>query len=243
MYSRKRAYSTTGGTPKASRLVGGRTLSYRPSAPLPGSYRARMLGPINQQALRTGGWANPSAGGELKFVDNSATTSTNLATTWSAAILLNGLANGSDASTRIGRKVTMKSLLVRYVASLQAGSTQGSPVRILIIYDKQANAAAPGITEILLADDFRSPNNLSNRDRFVTLADTITDPIAVNGTFSVAGVIYKKFSLETMFNQGTAGTIGDITSGSVYMFVSQTGTAGVAAPQVLWRSRIRYTDV
>ena len=60
---------------------------------------------------------------------------------------------------------------------------------------------------------------------------------------SVGGVIYKKLNLETMFNSGSAGTIGDITSGSVYLFVAQTGGILVANPIFNWRARVRFTDV
>ena len=77
-------------------------------------------------------------------------------------------------------------------------------------------ATAPVITDILLANDFTSPNNLSNRDRFVTLSDYVTEQLSTASNLSDTGVIRKGLNLETMFNAGSAGTIGDITSGSVY---------------------------
>lgn len=205
--------------------------------------KARMSS-LTMQSMRTGGWANPSRGGELKFVDVSYGTDVTVSTSaWSAGVLLNGLANGSDASTRIGRKITMKSLLIRFYATMAATSTGGSVIRYLVVYDKQANATAPAITDILLADEFSSYNNLSNRDRFVTLVDYITEPISDNGAKSTGGVIFKRINLETMFNAGSAGTIGDITSGSVYIFNCQTGGIATAAPNCVARCRIRYTDV
>lgn len=196
------------------------------------------------QAMRTGGWANPTRGGELKFVDTNPTTTPAIGVvTWTAGTLLNGLANGSDASTRVGRKITMKSLLMKYFWKCDPASTGGSPLRILIVYDKQANAAAPAITDILLLDNFNSPNNLSNRDRFVTLVDHYTEPIGIAGNFGVGGSVYKKLNMETMFNAGSAGTIGDITSGSVYLFVAQNGGILTVAGDFDSRVRIRYTDV
>lgn len=205
------------------------------------------MGPSSstQQAIRVGGWANPSRGGELKFKDTAADGVALAfgATTFSAAVLLNGLANGSDASTRIGRKITMKSLLFRHSWIMGPTSTGGSPIRILIVYDKQANATAPAITDILLTDNFNAPNNLSNRDRFLTICDVITDNIATGANFSASDVIYKKINLETMFNAGSAGTIGDITSGSVYLFIAQNGGIGTATASYSYRARVRYTDV
>jgi len=196
------------------------------------------------QAVRIGGWANPSRGGELKFVDTSFSTDPAFGSTaFTAGTLLNGIANGSDASTRIGRKVTIKSLLCRWSCEMRATSTLGALIRTLIVYDKQANATAPAITDILLADVFNSPNNLSNRDRFVTLVDNVSSALSINGDAAVGGVVYKSLNLETMFNAGSAGTIGDITSGSIYMFVAQSGGIAVASPDYLARVRIRYTDV
>jgi len=197
------------------------------------------------QAIRTGGWANPVRGGELKFVDVNSAIAVGGAgvTTFGTGILLNGLANGSDASTRIGRKVNLKSIYVRWSALFVAGAGGGGAIRILVVYDKQANATAPVITDILLANDFNSPNNLSNRDRFVTLCDYVTEQLSTASNLSDTGVIRKGLNLETMFNAGSAGTIGDITSGSVYMFIAQSGGITTTAPTMSYRSRIRYTDV
>jgi len=121
-------------------------------------------------------------------------------------------------------------------------ATGGSPCRILVVYDKQANAVAPTITDILLADDFHSQNNLSNRDRFVTLCDHITDPIGAQNVIFCADNIYKKLNLEVMFNQGSVGTVGDITSGSIYMFVAQAAGIATITPLLTFRSRIRFSD-
>lgn len=71
----------------------------------------------------------------------------------------------------------------------------------------------------------------------------VTSSVAVQGEYATQLIRFKKnLNLETMFNAGTAGTIGDITSGSVYIMFAQNGTIGTAAPTVNWRSRIRYTD-
>lgn len=200
---------------------------------------------IARQALRTGGWASPSLGGELKFTDVNTAIAVGGAgaATFGTGILLNGLANGSDASSRIGRKVNIKSLYIRWSALFVAGAGGGGAIRILVVYDKQANATAPAITDILLANDFNSPNNLSNRDRFVTLCDYVTEQLSTASNLSDTGVIQKTLNLETMFNAGSAGTIGDITSGSVYMFIAQSGGITTTAPTLAYRARIRYTDV
>lgn len=200
-----------------------------------------------RQAMRVGGWANPSKGGELKFVDTSFTLTPPIGgsdfTTPGATSLVNGIANGSSAETRIGRKVTLKSILIRYSYALAATSVGGATGRLMVVYDKQSNATAPLETDILLADNFLSPNNLSNRDRFVTLFDHITDPISVQNNYTVSSTLYKAINLEENFNAGSAGTIGDITSGAIYCLMAQTGSITIAAPQMQIRCRVRYTDV
>lgn len=208
------------------------------------------LGPLSgtsRQAVRVGGWANPTRGGELKFTDVTNTLTLGVAAaTWTTPgpnFLLNGLVPDSTATGRIGRKINMKSLYLRMTYSLAGTSTFGGPARVIVVYDKQANAQAPAVTDILLADSMLSPNNLSNRDRFVVLLDQMFDPISTAGNQVVSMEVYKKINLETMFNAGNAGTIGDITSGSVYILAAQAGFIGTAAPSINFRSRIRYTDV
>lgn len=162
--------------------------------------------------------------------------------TWFGGTLLNGVAQGLTPNTRVGRKTTMVSLLLRWAASLAATSTGGSPVRIKVVYDKQSNGAAPVITDILTIDSFFAPNNLDNSDRFVTLIDKITDPISTGDSFSVAGVEKVNMALETMFT-GTAGAIANILSGSIYIFASMDSGILVASPTLAYISRIRFTDV
>jgi len=209
-------------------------------------YSARRSAPpaasTAAQAMRTGGWANPVAGAEKKFVDIAATfTPAAGAVTFTNGVLLNGIATGTDASSRIGRKAVIKSILIRATASM-ATATAGGMFRLLIVYDKQANATAPGITDVLLADTFNSANNLSNRDRFVTIFDQIVGPVDDGGPHQVSDVFYKKLNLEELWNAGTDALIGSITSGSIYAFVAQSGGMATNAPSFTLTSRIRYTD-
>lgn len=203
---------------------------------------ARRSASTTAQAIRTGGWANPSSGAEKKFVDTSATFApTASAVTFTAGTLINGVATGTDASSRIGRKAVIKSILLRITTSLATG-TKGGSFRILCVYDKQANATAPAITDILLADAFNSPNNLTYRDRFVTIFDQITEPVDAGGPNERAMTLYKKLNLETLWNSGTDALIGSIASGSIYIFVAQSGSIATNAPSVTIRARVRYTD-
>lgn len=164
------------------------------------------------------------------------------ATTFSAGTLLNALGQGTTAVTRLGRKVQLKSLYIRYSIALAPTSTGGSPARILVVYDKQANGAAPLITDILLANDFHSPNNLNNSDRFITIFDEITEPVSVQNNYSISGKLYKKLGLETVYKDTSAGDITDIATGSIYAFVANNSGIGVANGAVASYTRLRFLD-
>jgi len=236
MVNRKRSYGSYKGG-KASVYSGKK----RYVARLPKAIRS--LGPISRQAIRTGGWANPSSSPELKFIDTSVSTNLTAASlAFSTPQLLNGVATGSSATDRIGRKIIMKSVYLRATVRAGTGSAGASPIRCIIFYDKQANAAAPAATDLLLANEFNSMNNLSNRDRFVVLSDEMTEPVGTQIEQARAHVVYKKINLETLFNAGSAGTIGDITSGSLYIMFAQTSDIITVAGQVVYRARVRYTD-
>lgn len=207
-----------------------------------GAMRRRSA--LTRQSMAVGAYAGTKIRAEKKFIDVSATsTMTAASVAFSAATLLNGCVPGATASDRIGRKIHMKSLLLRYTFRLPASSGGSGECRILVVYDKQPNGATAAITDILLADDMRSPNNLSNSDRFVTLVDEITSPVSAVEIEEQSGVIYRKFNLETAFNAGTAGTVADITSGSILVFAAQSGGLTTNAPLCLFRARVRYVDV
>lgn len=208
---------------------------------------AKRQSGTTQQAIRTGGWADPSRmqpGGELKFVDTIIAFQTlgGSSAFVDPPSLLNGLVPGSAATQRIGRKVVMKSIYIRWVAEVEPTTVAGANIRWIVFYDKQANATAATPDSVLESDAFTSPNDLSNRDRFVVIWDKVTNSVSQEGNISDAGKEYKSISLETCFNSGTAGTISDITSGSLYIMAAQSGSATTLGPQFKATVRVRYTD-
>lgn len=207
--------------------------------------RARTSGVPPAQlhaALSRLGGRLPASMGELKNIDTTiGFPAFGVAT--GTLTLLNGCAQGTTATTRLGRRITMKSLYVRGFIQMAPTSTGNACFRILIVYDKQANATAPAATDILVADAFANLNNLSNSRRFVTLMDHVTDAISATGEQSVHFELYKKLNKEVEFNAGSAGTVGDIQTGSVYALVYQSGgsiTTATATNSII--ARIRYSD-
>ena len=103
--------------------------------------------------------------------------------------------------------------------------------RLVVVYDKQTNAAALTPAQVLTAvgtiNAATSPKNLENRDRFTILRD-IRTPMAAAETTDYEpppkAQVYQSITLPVTFNAGDAGTVADITTGSLYaIFISDQG--------------------
>lgn len=187
----------------------------------------------------------PGRRGELKYLDVSGAPQT--FTSAGTLVLLNGLVPGTGASQRIGKKIVTKSLLFR--GSIGSGDTGGTPfrgmVRLLWIYDKQSNATAPTVAQILESVAAYSPMNMDNRDRFVVLRDKQYAIDQSGGNQSAQVKLYKRLMIPTIYNAGVAGTVADITSGSIYLLLigeSAGATVPTNQPIIDFTNRIRYDD-
>lgn len=193
-----------------------------------------------------------SGGGvEKKFLDTAVTlfvTGTNTAT----VTLLNGLVGGTTSSARIGSRIEIKS--VQFRSNFQNGqsATGLTPLRIKIVYDKEANGAAPAATDIMASDLIDGLNNLNTAGRFITVFDQTWQPVSgfsagASGVGAAQAQVldgYVKCNLPTKYNGGNAGTIADISSGSLYVLAWSNGVAfGGTGGDLIGNFRIRYTDI
>ena len=172
---------------------------------------------------------------ERKVIDIN-TTQYAIESTGTQLQLLNGCVPGSQNFNRIGRKIFMRSLQIRGAINL-TDTTAGTNVvcRMVIVYDKQSNGSAPTWANIMTSQNISGTTssdvfamvNLDNRDRFVIIRDQLYIPGAIDNTATQTyamgpGTIvlneYIPLKLETLYSGGSAGTIGDITSGSLYCF-------------------------
>lgn len=211
--------------------------------------RARGTGSL-RAPLRTGGFLgtyNRRGREELKVIDITQTTVA--ATTAGTVTLLNGVTQGTDYTQRIGRKIWLKSILLRFtlVPNTASNTPAGDSVRLLVVYDAQCNSAAPVIGDILQNSAFNDPMNLNNRDRFKILADKFvtlgacqynTGTLAAGAPFAKQVKIYKKMGMEQIFS-GTGNTVGSISTGGIFLviiagFNSQTN--------VIYTARTRFLD-
>lgn len=203
---------------------------------------------------------------EKKGVD-IALTSANFNTTGSFT-LLNATVPGASEQNRIGRKISMKSLMIRgWVRYNQAGTTPGDDLlRCIVVYDRQPNGATPVISDILQDTDqagtasssITANINLSNADRFKILRDwfwAVPQVVGIGGAATQNGQITdcgaKEFSfktfinlngMETHYNAGTAGTIADISTGALFLVTYGARASADAQYKLSFGSRVRYLD-
>lgn len=204
------------------------------------------------------GRANKRPQTELKCFDKGQTNQD--FTTASNASVLNNVVQGSEVYQRVGRKIYMKSVRIRgYLQSLSSSGLDYG--RIILLYDSQANAALPALADILQnsnagAATYATTNmNINNRERFRVLRDLpislspVTNTGGVLTNFTIGDPIKQSYNidlfvdlkgLESIYNATSGGTIADITSGSLLLFV--ISAAGTSQWTFSYTSRLRYYD-
>jgi len=169
---------------------------------------------------------------EKKNLDIGPTALASAGTAWSAVTLVNGIAQGSTANTRIGRRVTLTKFFIRWNATATAACS-----RFIVVYDHAPNGALPVITDILTVDSINGVNNLVNNDRFMILHDEHINYQA-SGLPTSGKWVYKGKPLQMVYTNAATGVIADINVGAIYVI-----TCGTAATTLNFLSRVRYTDM
>lgn len=180
---------------------------------------------------------------------------------------------GSGFYNRIGRRIRMKSLHIRGYISPGGGNAAAVSQqmgRIMVLYDRQTNGAAPSIADILTNYDADGTArttpaalcglNLNNRDRFVVLRDhqVILPAIGINGATpantapgdvrnqdgNLVNMFIPLKGLEMHFKASSAtGPITDIATGSLLIVtVSNQDANASPAWSFTWSGRLRFVD-
>lgn len=186
---------------------------------------------------------------EKKNIDGLNQANVVAAQTTATSFLLNGVDDGATSTTRIGRRITMTSLEIRWQGSFVATTAGGSGLRLCVVYDKQANALAPLATDVFQVDAIHSMMNLSNSRRFKVIIDELVENVSTGGPSSWNRKLWRDFTakgtkdgLEVEFNDNSTATITSIQTGSLYAFVWQNGNIITASPTNSLYSRVRFTD-
>lgn len=148
---------------------------------------------------------------------------------------------------RVGRSVINMSLTWRWYGSYAPTTAGASPIRLVIVYDRQPNAALPLRTDVFDVDAIGTFMNLNNSKRFLVLVNCEETLSSAGPTsFIKSGhVSFKKRfggGLPSEFNSVNGGTIADITTGSFIAFTWQNGNIITANPTTALYTRIRFID-
>lgn len=214
----------------------------------PGRKKRRLLTTVRRRPLaprRTGGFYGLNQGAHgVEIKDNDVDIATMPFNTSGAIQLLNGIAQGTDFTQRVGRKFTMTSIYIRMI--IQNGTTQvpNNIARWMVVYDKQTNSNALTIANVLAAVSTTAPNNLDNRDRFVVIYDKCHNIGATGGNDNQKVFIrkFRRCNLEVT-NSGTGNTVGSIATGSLYFITVGDVVPGTTASTVTAGTvRIRFKE-
>lgn len=186
---------------------------------------------------------------ELKFIDNSSLSSSPVPAA-GVVTLINGVTQNTDYNQRIGRKILLKSVLIRAdIYPYNTGTidaTIGEQVRFIVFYDCQTNGAAPAVADVLQGVGTNEALNLNNRDRFKVLFDkdvslesfkTTTGSLTTGSPKLHSLKMYKKINMDTVFG-GTGATVASITSGGLFTLL----ISGNAYYACTYTTRVRFMD-
>lgn len=166
--------------------------------------------------------------------------------------LLNPIPQGVTQSSRIGKKVRLKSIQVRgWIARNNDTNPPFSDVvlgALLIVYDSKPTGSMPLATDVLTSQSIKAMNNDSNANRFQMLhrelirvdwgeyiGTTLTNFGAEHVEF------YKEFNYKWCeFKALGTGAIDDISKGAVYAIAVGQGQNNTAT--LFANSRIVYLD-
>jgi len=177
---------------------------------------------------------------EVKAVDSSLSAAG--ADTTGMILLLNGVVPGTAMNERVGRQIVMTKLKMNLYVSVTPSTGIDQVARILIVRDLQPNGTALAITDVLDAVTPWSQYNLSNQHRFVILSDK--QYYLCNAAESGSGVVVKEtipVNSLVQYNSGTAGTVADIATNSLY-YIALGNSALTQKAIVYGTLRLLYRD-
>ncbi len=173
---------------------------------------------------------------EDKYVDSTSTmTPSNVGTT----LLLNGLTQGTDVSTRIGDSIRAVGLQMMLGITINNAATT-TFIRLLLFWDNQCDGSAPGFsTNLLMSASYNALYNPDYSRRFRVIMDRTVDLDANSDQIQNVSRTFR-LGRHVRFGLGNTGTIADIATGSLY-FVAISDQA-TNTPTIAYSFRFMYID-
>lgn len=156
---------------------------------------------------------------------------------------------GTTSQTRIGEKIVVKSVQIRASIGLvpSAATVASSTACLYLIWDKQANGAAAGVTDIFTGTNVaEAMKNITNLNRFKILAmwyHTFSPKAGAQGAYNNDQYhleLYKKVNIPMIYNS-TTGAITEITGNNIFL-VAGTDAATDDTIVCSGRARIVFTE-
>lgn len=158
---------------------------------------------------------------------------------------MNGISEGNTYQTRVGSKVSIQSIEMRFYTQSIPFTGTDQVHRVFCFIDRQANGSMPAITDYLKSPNTLAMRNLNSRKRFKTIMDRTYIVNAAPEPFDHKyNHVYIKFRkpIVTEYNSANTGTISDIVTNS--LIFGCIGNKADTLAGYLWATvRIRYTDI
>lgn len=182
---------------------------------------------------------------EWKHIDTSINADM---TTVPVFTLLNGLRLGITSTTRVGTRVVVFNVSVHLGAMVIQAAGVEQFCRFIVFYDKQTRGVAPSVLDILAASSPLALYNPTNINRFHILMDKsfpLGSSVTSTGTYTSRvwhGLLTSVTATPVDYNSGDTGTVGDISSGSIYLLCLGSQPLGTAS-KLSGDIRVWYTDL
>lgn len=197
---------------------------------------------------------------ELKSMDTIGTVQLN---TTPVLTLLNGLVQGVENYQRLGKKIMMSSVRVKWnlfpTGNVNSGTDEVE--RVVLFWDASPNGIAPTMTQLLqdvsnagtTSVNAYSGANIDYRSRFTILKDwfwsvplsaTFADSTGSMPNESASDEYYKKLGAgwDTHYI-ATTGAIASLGTGALYLLTTSNHASSFNAFALNIAVRVRYTDV
>jgi len=186
---------------------------------------------------------------ELKFFDTAVNFSYDLTAEVPATGQLLLIPAGTSESTRIGRKILLKSIQVKCMNTLVAGTTAQDQVDFYLVQDTQCNGAAAAWGDVFTGTVAGlGLRNMANSSRFKVLYHhqaKLLSGAGVAGAYSGDHEFFETFikcNIPIEFASGAGGAVTDLKSNNLFIMAGDVTLADDTTTCV-GNVRVKYTDV
>jgi len=187
---------------------------------------------------------------ELKFLDTATSFTVDATGEVPTTGQLNLIPQGIGESERVGRKVTIKKVQLRWTVTANSNNFVGSVLRLMLVQDTQCNGQAAtysGVGGVLESDTVTAFRNLENVERFRVLKDWFLPMVPTAGIVTTFNVpircltFNKSCNIPIEFDSAAAtGALTTIRSNNLFLLARSSIDDDIFL--VSGVVRIRYLD-